>query len=229
LEQRTGKKMDYDRLAEVLRRENDSFALYREFLTLQKTKNYPTTMTLSMFMLLATHLCIGTPEIYDFFKQMRSEIETYPDFDGIRLLWVHLFPFYQQTLKDYFNYSSRYLLQTTEMHFDYTKPLEPDKPLQSLARKMICNVYNQPYEKKVDLVEHLAHEYNSDGVINFCHWGCKQSSGGVMLLRERMQKAGIPLLVLDGDAMDRRNSSDGQIKTRLEAFLEILNQQKEGC
>lgn len=59
---------------------------------------------------------------------------------------------------------------------------------------------------------------HADGVINFCHWGCKQSAGGVFQLRETLKAADIPLLVLDGDAMDRRNSHDGQIKTRLEAF-----------
>ena len=32
----------------------------------------------------------------------------------------------------------------------------------------------------------------------------------------------IPMLILDGDGIDRRNSHDGQIKTRLEAFLEML-------
>ena len=30
------------------------------------------------------------------------------------------------------------------------------------------------------------------------------------------------MLILDGDGIDRRNSHDGQIKTRLEAFLEML-------
>ena len=40
---------------------------------------------------------------------------------------------------------------------------------------------------------------------------------------------GIPMLILDGDGMDRRNSHDGQIRTRLEAFLEMLdNLGKEG-
>ena len=62
--------------------------------------------------------------------------------------------------------------------------------------------------------------------INFCHWGCKQSAGGVFQLRETLKAADIPLLVLDGDAMDRRNSHDGQIKTRLEAFLEILDKER---
>ena len=40
-----------------------------------------------------------------------------------------------------------------------------------------------------------------------------------MLLKEEMQKKGIPMLILDGDGIDKRNSHDGQIKTRLEAFL----------
>mgnify|MGYP003162273617 FL=1 len=45
-----------------------------------------------------------------------------------------------------------------------------------------------------------------------------------MRLREALREADIPLLVIDGDGMDRRNSHDGQIKTRLEAFLEVVNQ-----
>ena len=32
------------------------------------------------------------------------------------------------------------------------------------------------------------------------------------------------MLILDGDGIDRRNSHDGQIKTRLEAFLEMLDE-----
>ena len=45
-----------------------------------------------------------------------------------------------------------------------------------------------------------------------------------MLLKETLRDQNISFLTLDGDGMDRRNSHDGQIKTRLEAFLELLNQ-----
>ena len=65
----------------------------------------------------------------------------------------------------------------------------------------------------------------TDAVIHFCHWGCKQASGGSILLKEKMKELGIPMLILDGDGIDRRNSHDGQIKTRLEAFLEILDEE----
>jgi benzoyl-CoA reductase/2-hydroxyglutaryl-CoA dehydratase subunit BcrC/BadD/HgdB len=46
-----------------------------------------------------------------------------------------------------------------------------------------------------------------------------------MLMKEKMSEAGIPMLILDGDALDRRNNHDGQVKTRFEAFLELIGQE----
>ena len=43
-------------------------------------------------------------------------------------------------------------------------------------------------------------------------------------VKEEIAKTGVPMLILDGDALDRRNSHDGQIRTRLEAFLEMIDQ-----
>jgi benzoyl-CoA reductase/2-hydroxyglutaryl-CoA dehydratase subunit BcrC/BadD/HgdB len=62
--------------------------------------------------------------------------------------------------------------------------------------------------------------------VELCHWGCKQSSGGAMLLKQKMREIGMPMLILDGDAVDRRNNHDGQIRTRFEAFLEVLDREK---
>ena len=42
-------------------------------------------------------------------------------------------------------------------------------------------------------------------------------------MKAALRDEGIPLLILDGDALDRRNSHDGQLKTRLEAFFELLD------
>ncbi len=69
---------------------------------------------------------------------------------------------------------------------------------------------------------------NADAVINFCHWGCKQSNGGSMLLKKVMEENNIPYLSIDGDGVDRRNSHDGQLRTRLEAFFEILKNNEGG-
>ena len=90
---------------------------------------------------------------------------------------------------------------------------------------MILNIYNGDFSRKADFCVQLAKRYNCDAAIEFCHWGCKQSSGGVMLMKEKMSEAGIPMLILDGDALDRRNNHDGQVKTRFEAFLELIGQE----
>ena len=41
-------------------------------------------------------------------------------------------------------------------------------------------------------------------------------------MKEYFQKKDIPFLALDGDVIDKKNNQEGQTRTRLEAFLEIL-------
>lgn len=224
LEDTFHRTLDMDRLSRTLERENESKQYYEQFLKEMRTKAYPSTLTLQMFMLFASHMNIGTPEILEFYRQMAKEAAAAPEFHGKNILWVHLMPYYQETLKSYFNLTEDYQIQTMEFHLDYREGLDPSKPLESLAQKMINNIYTRSYDRKAELIRDLAEELDSDGIINFCHWGCKQSSGGVMLLKEKLKDTNRPLLILDGDAMDRRNSHDGQIRTRLEAFLEVLEQ-----
>ena len=226
LEKTFHKSFSPARLTEVIKRENASKELYEKCLVLLRDKAYPSTLTLQMYMLFATHLNIGEPEILTFFEKMHEELLAAPAFDGINILWVHLLPWYQETLQEYFNLTDDCQIQAIEMNLDYRQTLDPDDPLRSLALKMINNAYTRSYDRKVDLVCDLADELQPDGVINFCHWGCKQSSGGVMRLKERMQEKDLPLLILDGDGMDRRNSHNGQIRTRWEAFHELLKTRK---
>ena len=93
--------------------------------------------------------------------------------------------------------------------------MDETKPFHALAKKIIRNLYNGSYSHRADMVGKLADTLHPDAVIQFCHWGCKQSSGGSLLLKEKLNEMDIPMLILDGDGIDRRNSHDGQIKTRL--------------
>ena len=47
-------------------------------------------------------------------------------------------------------------------------------------------------------------------------------------MKELLKENNIPVLNLDGDAVDRRNSQEGQNKTRLEAFFEMLDNDNKG-
>lgn len=228
LEEKTGKKFDINKLKEIIKRENASKKYFMEYAKELATKYYPSSLTLQMYMLFASHLSIGSEETYRFYKNLAEDIKSYPENKGINILWIHLLPYYQETLKQYFNFNENYQIQTYEINFDYMEELDADHPLEALARKLICNLYNGPYEKKVKEIEKVVDLLKPDGVINFCHWGCKQSAGCVMQIKEAMRKKNLPMLILDGDCMDRRNCHDGQIKTRLEAFLEMIESQKGG-
>ena len=227
LEELTGKKMDMGQLSHRIEMENESKQCYMDFLKEEKHRFYPKTLTLEMYLLFATHLDVGSVDSLRFFQLLKEDVKKYPERSGPNIFWVHLMPFYQETLQKYINYRGEYFIQAIDMNLDYMERLDPAHPLESLARKMLDNIYNGPYERKTEKIAELVKMMESDAVIHFCHWGCKQSSGGAMLLREKMQEAGIPMLILDGDAMDRRNSHDGQIRTRLEAFLEMLDHMEE--
>lgn len=229
LEIKCNKKMDWDYLKEIITIENETKQYFKEFIELQKDTYYPATITTQLFLTMATHLYIGSKEVRDLFLFMKEDVKKYPKLTGKKIFWTHLVPFYQETLKSYFNSNENYQIIGCDINLDYMEMLDPEKPLESLSRKMVKNSFNGPFENKVNSIENMVKELNPDAVINFCHWGCKQASGGNMLLKESMNKLNIPMLTLDGDAVDRRNSHDGQIKTRLEAFLELINEESKLC
>jgi len=227
LEEKFDQKLDMELLKETIERENQSKQYYLAFLKEQKDIYYPNSLTMNLFMLFATHLNIGSKEALSFFKLLSEDIKNYPKTKGKSFFWVHLFPYYQETLKSYFNYSEKYQIKAADLNLDYLDIMDTTDPIRAIAKKMICNVFNGSYERKVEMIGNLVEKLEIDAVIHFCHWGCKQSFGGVMLLKEEMQKRKIPMLIIDGDGMDRRNISDGQIKTRVEAFLEMISKEED--
>lgn len=227
LERRFGRRFEEDKLKEALRIENETRKELMRFFQLQSEYYYPGELISHLYMMMGMHLLIGTQEFLDLIRYMIEEIKTYPKYEGKKILWVHLLPFYQESLNQCFNGSRDYQIIASDIILDSVEELDPEKPFRSLAKKIIRNMYNGSYFHKAQMVGQLADTLKPDAVIQFCHWGCKQSSGGSVLLKEEMQKKGIPMLILDGDGIDKRNSHDGQIKTRLEAFLEMLDTEKE--
>lgn len=227
LERRFGRRFEEDKLKEALRIENETRKELIRFFQLQSEYYYPGELISHLYMMMGMHLLIGTQEFLDLIRYMIEEIKTYPKYEGKKILWVHLLPFYQESLNQCFNGSRDYQIIASDIILDSVEELDPEKPFHSLAKKIIRNMYNGSYFHKAQMVGQLADTLKPDAVIQFCHWGCKQSSGGSVLLKEEMQKKGIPMLILDGDGIDKRNSHDGQIKTRLEAFLEMLDTEKE--
>lgn len=225
IEEVSGSALDIEKLKKILETENKTRVELKQLLAKMQKYQYPCEILDGMWLALAVHLMMGTEELYDVVHTMNQEIETYPEFKGKTILWVHLVPYYQQTIRSVFDFSDKYQLVGSDMLLDYQEELDVEKPFEALARKLIFNIFNGSYHRKSDQIIEMAKDWKVDGVIHFCHWGCKQACGGAVLLKNELSDSGIPMLILDGDGIDERNSHDGQIKTRVEAFLEMLEKQ----
>ena len=226
METKLGYHCNMEKLKECLSIENETRKELRKFAKLLQRHYYPGKIIHQLYLMMGTHLMMGRREFLELVQFMVKELEQSPSFDGKRILWVHLLPFYQESLKHYFDSSKAYQIFAADIILDTMEELDKNQPFESLARKLLHNVFNGSYQHKANYIKEMTKIFQPDAAIHFCHWGCKQADGGSAILKEALKQEGIPMLILDGDGIDKRNSHDGQIKTRLEAFLEMIGETK---
>ena len=76
-----------------------------------------------------------------------------------------------------------------------------------------------PNDAHIDDILRMAKEYQADGVIHFSLSFCQPYNLEGTRVQKTLQKAGIPVLLLEGDYSEEQA---GQLKTRIEAFVETL-------
>jgi benzoyl-CoA reductase/2-hydroxyglutaryl-CoA dehydratase subunit BcrC/BadD/HgdB len=153
-------------------------------------------------------------------KRKKSEI---PAIKGKkRILWLHLKPFYPNRLVNVLEEDLGAAIIAEEINSVYWDELDIRNPWESLARKLMSNFWAGGTERRLANIRRMIQSYGIDGVIHFAHWGCRQSNGAVRLMKDTVGEYGIPFLNLDGDCIDGRNYSEGQLMTRLEGFMEVL-------
>ncbi len=168
----------------------------------------------------------GSKEGVFLYKKIYQELKDYhekkPKKKIKKILWLHLKPYYRNEI---FDILDKYGLKVVfeEINHIYWDEMDADKPFDSLAKKMISNFLNGAADNRIKVINQLIKDYDVDGVILFAHWGCRQSNGSIRIIKDEVKKHHIPILVLDGDCVDIKNSSVGQIKTRVEGFAEIVS------
>jgi hypothetical protein len=141
----------------------------------------------------------------------------------LRLYWLHLRPYYSSELLAHLEDDLGAVIAFEEMSTLWWQALDERQPLRALAEKMLAQYMNGPVERRADLALSYIKRYRCVGAIHFSHWGCRQSNGALHVLRSRLRKAGIPLLVIDGDCVDPANLQQGPLRTRIDAFAEMLS------
>lgn len=225
----TGRTLDYDRLRTCIHNNNIAHGYFAEMMDLCKKVPSPATSDdLKNFIIYV--LLGGSDSVVDVGRAFRDEFRhkvenNIPGLPGekFRLLWIQnriQFPNNLiKLLEERFNAN----VVIDELNHLYWDPLDEDEdPLVALARRQVTHPLVGPAKRRLDVLVELARDYRVHGAINPAHWGCRQSSGIRLLFNDALQTIGVPVLHLDVDCVDERNFSEGQIITRLEAFMEML-------
>ena len=95
-------------------------------------------------------------------------------------------------------------------------------PLEAISQRYLNNfpcARMFPSDERFNRILNLAREFRVDGVISQIVRYCVPYAHDLPLLTERLQGNGIPTLALD---VEYGTSGSGQIRTRVQAFLEML-------
>ncbi len=227
---RTALHLDNERAAEVLELSNRTRWVMLKINELRRGVPSPFSGSEGMSYVLGMNFCtLGSQLGLAFFRALHGMIqERVSRGEGVieeekhRLLWLHhIKPYYPNAIFDILEALGA-VVSFEEANHIYWNPMDPRHPLESLASKMLSNFGCGPIERRIEAILEMAGKYRVNGAIHFSHWGCRQSCGGSHMVRDAMRERGIPTLVLDGDGADACNYSEGQTRTRLEAFIEML-------
>jgi len=100
-------------------------------------------------------------------------------------------------------------------------------PLEAISQRYLNNfpcARMFPSSERFDRTLQLVSDFKVDGVISEIIRYCVPYAHDLPLLRDRLKTAGIPTLALD---VEYGTSGSGQIQTRVQAFLEMLEARKK--
>ena len=104
---------------------------------------------------------------------------------------------------------------------------DQDEPLKAIARRYLNNfpcARMYPSEERFQRILKLIREFRVDGVISQTIRYCSPYSNDLPLLSDVLSRSRIPMLSLD---VEYSTSGSGQILTRVQAFLEMLEARRK--
>lgn len=237
LEEATGRKMDQAAFEKAIEYSNQTREKMIEINELRKDPDCPLQGSNALGFMFPGYLLIGSQLSVEFFSSLAAELREKIEEkkrnvnrksprDQIRILWLELKPYFKIDFLTKLEQEQGVKIVFEETNYVYWDKLDPQKPYESLARKLITSHYNGPLERRIEVTKKLAREYQVDGVVVFSSWGCRRNNAAVPTLKRELNKIGYPLLSLDGDCVDDHNYMPGQFSTRIEGFLEMLRGRK---
>lgn len=233
LEEACGRALDRDRLAEVGRLSVEGQRLWQAVLDTATARPAPLSAFDAFFHLALIVTLRGTQIAVDYYRQLLAEmrervaqgIGAVAD-ERYRLLWDNL-PVWFRTkwLSEKFAGQGACLVADT-----YTsawcgslKYIDENNFLETMAECYTRIYLNIGVDQMARQVLAMVDKYGADGLVMHSNRSCKPYSLGQYDIQRIVgAERGIPTLMIEADMVDERSFAEGQIETRIDAFIELL-------
>lgn len=232
----TGHKLDEDRLKETVRLSDQACVLWDEITNHRRF--IPTPISAAevgiMFVMVTRQ---GTQVAVDFLTKVRDEVAERAangigmiEEERLRLFWDNIPLWYNMGLFNYFEKMGGVVVGET-YSAAWSLRLDPEKPLESLARKSLMSyplVSCVSIKRRKEMVLKACRDYAIDGAILHRNKSCVPITLGQMDIKRALaEELGIPSLIIDADHMDEGNFTAAQFESQADAFMEILLEKKD--
>jgi bcr-type benzoyl-CoA reductase subunit B len=235
LEQACGKRLDPDRIREAGKLSVEGQRLWQAVLDTAAHRPAPLSAFDAFFHLALIVTLRGTRIAVDYYRELLAEMQArvaagigaVAD-EKYRLLWDNL-PVWFRTkwLSEKFASQGACLVADT-----YTsawcgslKYADENDFLETMAECYTRIYLNIGVDEMAAQVMAMVDKYNADGLVMHSNRSCKPYSlGQYDIQRIVAREKGIPTLMLEADMVDERSFAEGQIETRIEAFIELLRE-----
>jgi benzoyl-CoA reductase/2-hydroxyglutaryl-CoA dehydratase subunit BcrC/BadD/HgdB len=236
LEGITGRKFDRDRFRDVMKISTETARWWKKATSLAVAKPSPFN-GFDLFNYMAVIVCMrGKQEGLDLFKLWAEELQGKIDrgegpwrdqkekyrimWDGIAC-WPHLSDTAKILKKSGIN-------MVTSTYPDSWTIIYDNDDLDAMARAYSANYANRNLDYGINKIVQIVKDFSLDGIIYHSNRSCKLMDFRQYEVQRQVQKqTGTVSVIFDGDQTDPRAFSLAQYETRIEAFMEMMEQRKK--
>ena len=228
------RKLSFAKLKEVVRLSKMAAELWLEIMNANKNKPAPISVFDQFIHMAPIVEKRGDPETVDFYSKMLDEIRERIN-KGIgavknerkRVLWDNLPIWYKiRFLSEFLAENGVSVVASTYTNAwgELAPMMDIERPIESMAKTYVYPILNRGTGHKLKTMEKMVKEFDLDGAILHSDRSCKPYSVGQMDQRLKLlNDLGVAALLLEADHNDPRAFADEQVKSRLKAFVEMMD------
>jgi benzoyl-CoA reductase/2-hydroxyglutaryl-CoA dehydratase subunit BcrC/BadD/HgdB len=233
IEKKFGLKLSTEKLAETVKLSDRASELWLETLKLREFRPCPLGGRDSASDIFPLVVMQGTDEAVKFYDGLLREVkekvekkEGVIENENFRLLFDGIWLWYAFDLIKYFE--DRGAVFVYEPYSEaWAYRLDPSKPLESIARKILTMGLNVDIDMRLERFVKSIRDFKVDGAVLFSNRSCKSWSAPQLVTADILNKSfDVPYLLFEADMADPRQYAEAQIKNRIDAFLEVLGENK---